>query len=99
MESIGQEIKSAVQNCEVFSFFPMATIQDIDKGAGEIIRIEISEFKGQSYLNLRVWYTDKNSGEYKPTQKGITVKPELFSQLKEAILKAEPEIKKLLGQE
>jgi len=77
----------------------MGIIQDIDKGSGEIIRIEISEYKGQNYLNLRVWYTDKNSGEFKPTQKGITVKPELFPQLKEAVLKAEPEIKRLLGQE
>ena len=93
----GQEIKSTVQSGELFSFFPMGTIQDIDKGGGEIIRIEISEYKGQSYLNLRVWYTDKNSGEFKPTQKGITVKPELFSQLKEAVLKAEPEINLLLG--
>jgi len=96
--SDGQEIKSAVQSEVIFSFFPMTTIQDIDKGAGEIIRVEISEYKGQNYLNIRVWYTDKNSGEFKPTQKGITVKPELFFQLKEAIIKAEPEIQKLLGQ-
>ena len=67
----------------------MNIIKDIDKGGGEIIRIEISEFKGVTYLNLRVWYTDKETGEYKPTQKGIAVKPELYPLLKEAILKAE----------
>jgi hypothetical protein len=75
----------------------MSIIQDIDKGAGEIIRVEISEYKGQSYLNIRIWYTDKNSGEYKPTQKGVTIRPELFPALKEALLKAEPEIRKLTG--
>lgn len=75
----------------------MSIIQDIDKGAGEIIRVEISEYKGQSYLNIRIWYTDKNSGEYKPTQKGVTIRPELFPALKEALLKAEPEIRKLAG--
>ncbi len=59
-------------------------IKDIDKGKGEIIRVEISEFKGKKLLNLRVWYTDTN-GEYKPTQKGIAIPPELYEQVKEAI--------------
>jgi hypothetical protein len=59
-------------------------IKDIDKGKGEIIRVEISEFKGKKLLNLRVWYTDSN-GEYKPTQKGIAIPPELYEQVKEAI--------------
>jgi len=73
----------------------MAIIQDIDKGGGEIIRVELSEYRGQTYLNLRIWYTDKNSGEYKPTQKGITVKPDLYPLLKEAVLKAETAIRDL----
>lgn len=72
-------------------------IRDIDKGAGEIIRVEISEFKGQQYLNLRVWYTDKNSGEFKPTQKGITVRPDLYGALKEAVLAAEGPIQEILA--
>ncbi len=76
----------------------MAIIQDIDKGGGEIIRVEITEFKGRRYLNLRIWYTDKNTGEFKPTQKGIAVKPELFAELKEAVLRAEPEMAQLLNE-
>lgn len=75
----------------------MGIIEDIDKGAGEVIRVEISEYKGQNYLNLRIWYTDKASGELKPTQKGITIKPELYQKLKAAVLKAEDEITKLLS--
>ncbi len=70
----------------------MGTIKDIEKGGGEIIRVEVSEFKGTKYLNLRVWYTDKETGEYKPTQKGIAVKPELYQELKEAVLAAESEM-------
>jgi len=72
-------------------------IMDIDKGSGEIIRVEISEFKGQQYLNLRVWYTDKNSGEFKPTQKGITVRPELYGELKKAVELAGEPIQKILS--
>lgn len=71
----------------------MGVIRDIDKGGGEIIRVEVSEFRGQQYLNLRVWYTDKNSGEYKPTQKGVAVRLDLYDQLKQAVLDAEAEIR------
>ncbi|TGK09185.1 transcriptional regulator [Leptospira selangorensis] len=66
----------------------MSVIRDIDKGKGEIIRVEISEFKGNKYLNLRVWYTD-SEGEYKPTQKGIAIPVGLYSEVKDAILAAE----------
>lgn len=62
-------------------------IRDIDKGKGEIIRVEISEFKGKKLLNLRVWYSDAN-GEYKPTQKGIAISPELYEQVRDAINEA-----------
>jgi hypothetical protein len=57
-------------------------IADIDKGRGEVIRVEVSEFKGKKLLNIRVWYTDA------PTQKGISVAPELYEELKAAIDKA-----------
>ncbi|TGK03173.1 transcriptional regulator [Leptospira langatensis] len=66
----------------------MSVIRDIDKGKGEIIRVEISEFKGNKYLNLRIWYTD-SEGEYKPTQKGIAIPVGLYAEVKDAILAAE----------
>lgn len=71
----------------------MPTIKDIEKGGGEIIRIEVSEYKGQKYLNVRVWYTDKNTGEYKPTQKGVAIKPEQYKDFMSAITAAEGELK------
>lgn len=68
-------------------------IRDIEKGSrGEVIRIEVTEYKGNYFLNLRIWYTDKD-GELKPTQKGIAVSPELYDDLKEAILSAEDWLK------
>lgn len=71
----------------------MPTIKDIEKGGGEIIRIEVSEYKGQKYLNVRVWYTDKNTGEYKPTQKGVAIKPDQYKDFMSAIIAAEGELK------
>jgi len=93
--SSGAEMKTFFSIYGGFLFNAMSIIQDIDKGGGEIIRVEITEFKGTQYLNLRVWYTDAESGEYKPTKKGIAVKPELYQALKEAVLAAE---EPLLGQ-
>ncbi len=65
---------------------------DIQKGNDEIIRVEVSEFRDQKYLNIRVWYTDKNTGEYKPTQRGVAVRLELYKELKQAILAAEEQL-------
>jgi hypothetical protein len=63
-------------------------IKDIDKGRGEVVRVEISEYKGATLFNVRIWYTDAN-GEKKPTQKGISISPDLITELKEAIEEAE----------
>lgn len=62
-------------------------IKDIDRGRGEVIRIEVSEYKGKKFLNLRIWYTDKE-GVLKPTQKGVAFTPEMYEELKAAILEA-----------
>ena len=71
--------------------------RDIPKGNDEILRVEITEFRGQSYLNIRIWYTDKESGQYKPTQRGIAIRPELYSDLKSAVLEAGEELQKISG--
>ncbi|WP_411824279.1 transcriptional coactivator p15/PC4 family protein [Leptospira sp. 'Mane'] len=66
----------------------LGIIKDIDKGRGEVIRVEISEYKGQTFFNIRVWYQDA-TGEFKPTQKGVALSPNVIGELKEAIEEAE----------
>ncbi|TGN20283.1 transcriptional coactivator p15/PC4 family protein [Leptospira idonii] len=63
-------------------------IKDIDKGRGEVVRVEISEYKGQTLFNIRIWYQDAN-GEFKPTQKGVALSPSIVGELKEALEEAE----------
>ncbi len=70
----------------------MAILKDIEKGAGEIIRVEVSEYQGKKYLNVRVWYTDKTSGEFKPTQKGVAIRPDQFDEFLAAIHAARAEL-------
>lgn len=66
-------------------------IKDIQRNANEIIRIEVSEFKGKELINIRIWYVaarDKDGNEiYKPTQKGIALDIAEFEELRSGIEK------------
>ena len=64
-------------------------IKDIQRNANEIIRIEVSEFKGKELINIRIWYVaarDNDGNEiYKPTQKGIALDIAEFDELRKSI--------------
>jgi len=61
-------------------------IADIDKNSREIIRIDISEFKGKELINIRIWYHDMD-GTVKPTQKGVALDINQYQELKKAVEK------------
>lgn len=54
------------------------------KNALEEVRVSVSTFKGKKYIDFRVYYQD-DSGEYKPSKKGIAISPELLPELEKAI--------------
>lgn len=57
---------------------------EFQKNEKEKIRCELSEFKGQKYVNLRVMYLDDNDNWlYSP--KGLTLPISLMSDLKKAV--------------
>ena len=63
-------------------------IKDIPKSNNEIIRIEISEFKGRDLINIRIWFQsfdEKGNAVYKHTQKGIAVNVSQYEELKDGI--------------
>ena len=59
-------------------------IKEIQKNKTETIIISEKEFKGNTYIDIRVFYKDINE-ELKPTKKGVMLKKELLNELKEAI--------------
>ena len=61
-------------------------IKDIEKGE-DLIRVELSEFKGNQYVGVRIYYMD-DKGDWKPTRKGLTLVPEVMVQVRDAISKA-----------
>ncbi|MEO0357815.1 MAG: transcriptional coactivator p15/PC4 family protein [Pseudomonadota bacterium] len=61
---------------------------DIQKNAREVIRVELSEFKGHHLLNIRVWY-DAGDGDMRPSNKGLSVQLGLIPDVQAAIADVE----------
>ena len=72
-------------------------IKDIQRNSNEIIRIEVSEFKGKELINIRIWYVagrDMDGNDiYKPTQKGVALNISEFKELQDGIDKLAAYIK------
>ena len=60
-------------------------IKEIKKNSKEIIRISQSEYKGHSFIDLRIFFENEH-GEYLPTKKGISFNPDIAKELVEGIL-------------
>lgn len=67
-------------------------IKEIEKNSSNKIRVSLTDFKGHDFVDVRVYYEDED-GEYKPTKKGIALKPEVIPEVIEALQKAEKELK------
>ncbi len=66
----------------------LATIERSDT---EQLQISVSEYKGKSYLNMRIYYTTDDGATWLPTKKGVTFSPEQLDLLTEAIEAARQE--------
>ena len=63
----------------------------IPRTATEQIQIQINEYKGKKYLDLRVYYTTDDGANWSPTKKGVTFAPEKLDELKQTIEEAQKE--------
>ena len=66
----------------------LATIERSDT---EQLQISVSEYKGKSYFNLRIFYTTDGGATWLPTKKGVTFSPEQLDLLEEAVQEARKE--------
>lgn len=67
----------------------------IPRSATEEIHIQINEYKGKKYLDLRVYYTTDDGLNWNPTKKGVTFPPEKLEDVKNAIEEAQKEFESL----
>ena len=63
----------------------------IERSETEQLQISISEYKGKSYLNMRIFYTTDGGSTWLPTKKGVTFAPDQLDILSEAIEEAKKE--------
>ena len=68
-------------------------IAEFQKNSTEKIRARIGEYSGHKFADLRIYYTDEDSSEWKPTRKGITFSPELWPEFKKMVDALEEELK------
>ena len=46
----------------------------------ENIKIEKSKYNGETYISIRKWYKDRETGELKPTKNGINFNMEAWEE-------------------
>lgn len=65
-------------------------IGEIPRNSTEKTIVSISEYKGKTFVDARVYYDA--DGEYKPTKKGITVQPDALDTFIGLLQKAKTEL-------
>jgi len=70
------------------------TVHQFAKNSSEEVRVSLTEYKGHKLIDLRIYYEADESGERRPTKKGITIDVGLYPELKRAIIKIEKELLK-----
>ncbi len=61
----------------------------IQKRDDEQIQIDTREFRGKTYVDIRVWYLPRGSDEYAPTRKGLSFALELLPEFQKVIAEFE----------
>lgn len=63
----------------------------IEKNETEQIVIKVANYKGQEYIDVRLWFSLEGETELRPSKKGIILTPEMASQVAQALLTVESE--------
>jgi len=63
-------------------------ITQIKKNSSEVYRIYEKEYEGYRFIDVRIYYQDRKTQEWKPTTKGISIMPDKVGDIVNGILKA-----------
>lgn len=66
-------------------------LHEFKRNAEETLRVSLSTFKGRTYIDIRLFFTDANE-ELQPTKKGVTITPELWDEFRKGVAQAEEEL-------
>ena len=63
-------------------------ITQIKKNSNEVYRIYEKEYEGYKFIDVRIYYQDRKTQEWKPTTKGISIMTDKVADIIEGIIKA-----------
>jgi Transcriptional Coactivator p15 (PC4) len=63
------------------------TFLDLRKSDSERLRIQIGQYRGRTFIDLRVWYSTE-FGEYKPSRAGVSLHPGQVAEVVQGLLVA-----------
>ena len=63
-------------------------ITQIKKNSNEVYRISEKEYEGYRFIDVRIYYQDRKTQEWKPTQQGISIMPNNAEEIINGIIKA-----------
>jgi len=52
-----------------------------------LIKVQKVNYKGRDYIDIRKFYQDYETGEWRPTPKGISFDPEILQEIIKALQK------------
>ncbi|SAK61449.1 Transcriptional Coactivator p15 (PC4) [Caballeronia catudaia] len=58
---------------------------DLRRSDSERLRVTVSEYRGRSYIDLRIWFAT-DGGELKPSRAGVSLRPEQVGEVVQALL-------------
>lgn len=64
----------------------------IQRNHREQVHIYLKVYEGHPIIDMRVWYEDRNTGEWRPTMKGFAVSTGLYDDLVTAVESLGPHI-------
>ena len=71
----------------------MSQIIEIKKNKTNYVQIELREYEGHPYVDIREFYDDEE-GRRLPTKKGITFSPKVLDSVVDGLVQLQNEIKK-----
>jgi hypothetical protein len=63
-------------------------IAEIERNRLDRYRVQLAEYQGHPFVDVRIWTTAKDSDELVPTKKGITIPPALLSEVMQGLEQA-----------
>ncbi len=60
-------------------------IYEFPRSKDEKIQFTLSKYRGKRYVDLRLWFKGKESGEFYPTKKGISIALDQMGQIRKGV--------------